>query len=169
MTWIDSVESNRAAGQAASVSLRRLGAIIASAAALSCDSTPTEPDPCTDVGIVGATVTLTPTTVTFDWSPNCAVAAVSINSSQGGVNVWAVTTPGFSSNGSTTAANVIRQPIVYGQVPSGAVQTTGPVPLTPGTNYALLVSKILPASSSTQCFTNRIDNVCVVAINVFQR
>jgi hypothetical protein len=147
--------------------VRTLGASIAIAVVLSCDSnTPTEPDFCGEIGTVTATVTVT-TMVALDWSPRCAVAAV-IFVGPGGQTTWIVTAPGFSSSNATPSANIILPPVVYGQIPSGAEERDPPISLTPGSDYMVTLSKGVSASSTAQC-AQRTGNFCLVAVKAFQR
>jgi hypothetical protein len=146
---------------------QRMGTVLLTAATLSCGSDKaTGPTQCAaDVGTVTATVSVTASTVSFDWSPRCAVAMVLVE--EDASDMWAVVAPDLSSS-STESANIIGPPVVYGQVPAGAEQTDAPLPLVAGTTYELVLWRVLPAGSSAVCQAQN-GNACLLAVKTFQR
>jgi hypothetical protein len=72
-------------------------------------------------------------TPTFSWTPRCGMASLDVFPSSGGASLWVLFT------GEQAATNPFRSGIVYGQTPQGALEVTGPVPLSAGTEYTVLV------------------------------
>jgi hypothetical protein len=72
-------------------------------------------------------------TPTFSWTPRCGMASLYVFPSAGGASLWVL----FSSE--QAATNPFRSGIVYGQAPPSALEVTGPVPLSAGTEYTVLI------------------------------
>ena len=96
---------------------------------------------------VQATVT-TGSAVSFDWSPDCALALLLIEDETGG-DMWYVNSPDIESE-SPDLANRIAPQVTYGQVPAGMVGPTDPngpvpaVPLVAGRTYKLVLWRLVP-------------------------
>ncbi|HET7602109.1 MAG TPA: hypothetical protein VFK36_03770 [Gemmatimonadales bacterium] len=82
------------------------------------------------------------TTPTFNWSPGCSVAQVTVTdlteTDQDRTLKWSV----------TSDQNIIKPPVTYGVVPSNALQTHAPDPLVgsinqiPGHTYLLTLAAV---------------------------
>jgi hypothetical protein len=72
-------------------------------------------------------------TPTFSWTPRCGMASLDVFPSNGGASVWVL----FS--GEQAGTNPFRSGIVYGQAPPSALEVTGPMPLSAGTEYTVLI------------------------------
>ncbi len=141
--------------------------VLAGAAILSCSDDPTGPetaDCAAETSSVEATVSVG-SSVTFDWSPRCAVAFVLVE--EDGGDVWWISTSEDDWD-SPNLANRITPPVTYGQVPAGILDSYGPDPLVPGTTYELVLWRILPAGSTAQCQA-RIGSACLIAVKEFTR
>ena len=69
----------------------------------------------------------------FSWSPRCGMASLQVYPSAGGPSVWVL------YSGGQAATNPFRSGIVYGHAPVGALEVTGPAPLSRGIEYRVLV------------------------------
>ena len=98
-----------------------------------CSGSPQEvpPEDCPD-NQVSLTVSegLTPR---FSWAPRCGMASVNVFPTAGGASLWVL------YSGQEAAANPFHSGITYGRAPAGAIEVTGPVPLSRGTEYTVIV------------------------------
>lgn len=69
----------------------------------------------------------------FSWTPRCGMASLQVFPTDGGASLWVL------YSGEQAVTNPFRSGIVYGQAPAGALEVTGPVPLSAGTEYTVLV------------------------------
>jgi len=124
-----------------------------------CAEKSTGPEACLpSTNFVFATVNVG-TTVTFDWTPGCAVFLLRVESDVS--DEWGI--------GGQEFANVIAPPITYGQTPpSGALEGPSPRALVSGQTYTLVLWRVLPEGSTIQC-QERIERMCLVAEKAFQR
>lgn len=100
-----------------------------------CGDDATEPQPCApEVTSVDATIS-TGSTVTFDWSPACAVALLLVE--EGFSDRWSVSDPDMDEN-------TIRPPVTYGVVPAGATESEAAAELEAGVTYELILWRIDP-------------------------
>ena len=77
------------------------------------------------------------TTPTFSWTPQCGMASLDVFPSAGGSSLWVL------YSGERSADNPFRSGIQYGHAPSGAVEVTGPVPLSAGTEYTVILYRCI--------------------------
>jgi hypothetical protein len=69
----------------------------------------------------------------ISWSPSCGISALDVFPADGGSSLWVL------HSGAQVPGNPFRSGIRYGFAPAGALEVTGPVPLTAGTSYTVLV------------------------------
>jgi hypothetical protein len=98
-----------------------------------CSDSPQEPalEECPD-NQVSLAVSEGPTP-TFSWAPQCGMASLDLFPSAGGASLWVL------YSGEQAAANPFRSGIVYGHAPPGALEVTGPAPLSAGTDYTVIL------------------------------
>lgn len=96
------------------------------------------PEECPDNQVA---VVVSPGSVpTFTWSPACGIASLDVFPRAGGPSLWVL------YSGPRAAENPFRSGIRYGRPPLGALQVTGPEPLAAGTEYAIIVYRLLGES-----------------------
>ncbi len=118
---------------------------------------------CTvDTGTVEVSVTAG-TVPTFSWSPNCAVGMILVE--QGASDVWGAATDDTLWD-DPESANLVNPPVAYGSSPSGTTTLEGPLPLTSGTEYEVILWRIVPDSSAAVCL-QRSGNACLMAVHPF--
>lgn len=106
--------------------------------------------------------------LTFDWTPNCAMAGLIVESASGG-DQWIVVT--FDPDGpvpTPETGNRILPRVTYGQVPQHAVYSEPPLPLVQGTTYQAALWRIVPSGGAATC-VSRLGDVCVIATKTFIR
>lgn len=140
-------------------------ALLVAASSCSDDSTAPEELSCTaTTHSVEATVSVD-SSVTFTWSPACAVALVLVEGDDG--DTWWVSTA-ESAWGSPETANKISPPVVYGQMPSAAADSYGPDPLVAGQTYELVLWSKVPDSVAAQCQAT-FSGMCLLTVKAFVR
>src|SRR5919112_4843126 len=72
-------------------------------------------------------------TPTISWTPRCGMASLDLFPSAGGASLWVL------YSGEQAAANPFHSGIVYGHRPPGALEVTGPAPLSAGTEETVIV------------------------------
>ena len=147
--------------------LRTFAAASLAALLASCDDS-TGPAACpSDPTSVDISVT-TGDQLTFDWTPNCAMAGLIVESASGG-DQWLVVT--FDPDGDVPTPDVgnrILPKVTYGQVPANAAYSEPPAPLVQGTPYQVALWRIVPNGSAAAC-VSRSGAVCVIATKSFLR
>ncbi len=145
----------------------RIALIVATAwVALACSdaTSPAEPACSPETSSVEATVTVG-ASVTFDWTPKCAVTSVLVE--EDASDMWFIaSTEDLAS--APVSANVITAPVRYGNVPSGIVSSYGPEPLVAGRRYSLALWRALPPGSATRCQLN-VGTACLLTVKQFTR
>ena len=105
-----------------------------SVATLSCSDDEATGPPDLSVPVCTTTVALTVspgTTPTFNWAPACRLFSLGVEPVNTGLDLWVI----VSSNNT----NSIAPPVVYGQIPAGAVQTGDPIALEEDVGYQVVV------------------------------
>ena len=120
---------------------------------------------CTEEPSSVETTITTNGTVTFDWSPACAVALLLVE--EDASDQWSVNTPETDWN-DPDLANRILPPVTYGVTPPGVFEVDGPEPLVSGTRYDLVLWRIRADSTGTDCVSN-FENACLLAVDAFTR
>ena len=103
------------------------------------------------------------TAPTFRWSPECPVAMILIE--DGASDMWGAATDD-ALWGDPASANLVVPPVTYGSSPSGTTSIEGPLPLTAGTTYEVILWRILSDSSTAVC-QQRFENACLMAVHPF--
>lgn len=122
-------------------------------------------DPCTDdTGSVSVTVSAGAGEPTFAWSPECAVALLLVE--QEASDTWLIGTDEATWD-DPEQANLITPPVTYGVVPSGATESYGPLPLTNGVTYEVILWRAAPGSTA-DCLST-FSGLCLLAVHEFVR
>jgi hypothetical protein len=142
--------------------------VVASAAIGSCsrDSTGPEQISCMPETNSAEVTVVAGSSVVFDWTPKCSVALLLVEE-ENGSDMWWISTPEANWR-SPDLANKISPPATYGQVPADVTNSFGPEPLIVGTTYKLVLWRILPEGSTTQCLMN-FESACLIAVKTFTR
>jgi hypothetical protein len=116
------------------MSFRRALAVIAGAAALACNNSPTHPEGCSgqvtlDVITSGAPLVKP----RFTWSPRCGITGLTVvrgGAENDPIVLWSIT---------ASEAAQIGPAVTYGVTPSGATTLQSPGPLASGTPYIVTI------------------------------
>jgi hypothetical protein len=73
----------------------------------------------------------------FSWEPACGIASLDVFPAVGGASTWVLYA------GQRAAENPFRSGIRYGRAPAGALEVTGPSPLASGTEYTIVIYRLL--------------------------
>jgi hypothetical protein len=145
--------------------LQSLAIVIGAASAVACSSDSTAPASCQpETTVLTATVT-TGASVTFNWSPGCAIAALIVE--EGTSGRWGISTPATSWN-SQVDGNLILAPVTYGVSVVGVPVTVHAQALVPGTEYNVSLWRVLPFFSTATCL-QKIGNLCLTTTRTFTR
>jgi hypothetical protein len=102
------------------------------------------------------------TTPTFDWTPACPAYLFLVETKSSGADQWVIAD---NSGDSTTAANTIHPPLVYGVQPTGTTQNdSGPQTLVAGTEYTVAVWRIMSSEQAAQKCRGQIGPLCLMAV-----
>jgi hypothetical protein len=135
------------------------------AAACGKDSVSPSATACTaETGSVTATVE-SGGSIVFDWDPGCSVALLLVEADGG--DMWGITTDDATWD-NPDQANLITPPVTYGVIPSGASAIQEPLALVSDVTYDLILWRILPEGSTTECQA-RFENRCVLTAHSFTR
>jgi hypothetical protein len=74
---------------------------------------------------------------TISWTPACGIGSLDLFPTAGGSSLWVLYT------GDQALQNPCHSGIRYGQAPAGALEVTGPVPLTAGTQYTVALYRLI--------------------------
>jgi hypothetical protein len=130
---------------------------------LACSDSPTQPAACATAGSVNVTVT-TGATLSFDWSPRCAVALVLVEADAS--DQWSLSVPDLDET-ATESSNLITPPVLYGESRAG-LESSEATPLVAGLTYEVILWKFVAPNSTVQC-QERFGNACLLAVKEFTR
>ena len=107
-------------------------AILGAALALGCGEDVSGPGDLEDCPAAVTVAVGSGTTPTFSWQPACRLFFLNVEPAAAGTDLWTIGTLG---------ENGIAPPVVYGTLPAGATQISGPAVLQPGTAYKVVLGR----------------------------